>query len=271
LSLFLAVYSTLIFRTKNLLMVDHVENPIFLYKFRLLFSNLMLDQFLGYPFLWKLSNINLIITKSYIKSIFYSVRSTIYMPIIISENNAQAIIKPLKLNTIDFCMISSLASRDAPLYIKKFIEIAKSKSNVNIHIIGRFKNREMETYLTSLPNVKLYNNADEDVKNHLLNTADFFILFRNFRKAEYYSSPTRLAEFIEYQKPILVNQSKFVKEILGSDYNGYYEFNLNDSIESIVFKMRKIVSFGLDAYYTELGQSMLKLKSILDESEKKYL
>lgn len=266
LSLLIPVYFFARKSKKFILITDHVEHPVYLYGWKALLTNLKIDQLIGYPFVWWLSNINLYINKSFEKSRFFEEQRTVYFPIIInrSSKSIEKITNPTKM----FFAISTLSNRDAPEILKSFITSIKDNGLITVHILGRFKNPELMSFLRKFSFVSLHNNADEQLKNELLEKSDYFILFRNFRKAEFYSSPTRLAEFLEYNKPILVNQSSFVKEVIGSSNNGYFQYQLNHTIQEVMVGLDNTCPFNLDTYFEEFNNSLNKLKKLIDENKK---
>lgn len=264
LSMFLPVLILCKFYNKKI-MVDHVENPIYLYKFSILISCLRFDQFLGYPFLWWFSDLNIYISKAYQKSIFFNKTNSVFVPIIISKLKTEFKNDNLNLvkDKMKFLIISSLIERDNISKLIEFIEMSNEVNFIEFNIIGRFKNDKILNALSKKININLYNNATEKQKKSLLELTDYFVLFRNFSKAESYSSPTRLAEFISYSKPIIVNDASFVKDVVGDTEDGFYEWSGNENFNIIAKRIINVKPFNLNMYTISMEKSIRKIFEIL--------
>jgi len=245
------------------LMVDHVENPVHLYSWSGLFSNLRLDQLLGYPFLWFLSDVNLLISRSFENSILFRKSNSVYVPILISIDNEPIIADNRSNEDFTFVIISTLGRRDKTDSLMDFISLFENNQVVKFVVMGRFEKNEYFLELNNKDNVTLYDNVDQKLKLRLMNDCDAFIMFRNFRKAEQYSSPTRLAEFLKYQKPIVVNESDFVIRLLGVNYEGFYEWDQEHSNNFIIKLIRRIKHFDLSDYNKELNNSFSEVIKLL--------
>jgi hypothetical protein len=264
LTLLLALYYCVRNNRSVRIIADHVEHPFYLYSYKSFLSNLKLDQIFGFPFLWYLADINLYISKQFQQSFFFNSAKSIYFPILIPKNTNHSIYCVSEFGQlINFETISSLASRDRPDLLIKLVKIAAHDSRVHIHLIGRFKNNKLLNELKSFANVSIYPDASELVKQNILSICDYFILFRNHRKSEYYSSPTRLAEFVSYNKPILVNNSIVIVNVFGKNSNGFYEFNTKEDISSILSNLSTVSTCDLNYYNRTIEHSLSKFKEAI--------